>query len=548
MKLSVLPLSVLIIKSSAQTAQLPTWPSPIYDHMEELMTQYDGYRKTGFVDGVIFCGFSSNNEPGVMAAAEWIRTGFHDMATADITTGIGGLDASIVFETDRPENPGSAFNSTFGFFSSFMSARASMADLIALGVQVSTRMCGGPLVPYRAGRIDAQAAGPLGVPEPQDSLANFTQKFARSGFSAEEMIGLVACGHTLGGVHSKDFPEIVPNGSQPDTTGHFDESRTEFDNFIVTEYLENNSSNPLVVGPAETNSDQKIFASDGNVTMRRLADPDTFAAQCATLFAKMIDTVPKEVQLTPIIVPYEVKPKEVRLTVADNTTLNFAGDIRVRTTVRPASNISIVEIVSKGVDNATQTSLGTKQIFDDGTSFSRDDTFTWYSFSTNVSSSSAIESYIVKLTLANGTVETYDNNGRGFPVPHLLFFQPSASCRGERGNSSTPINSTVVAAVHQSLLWRSDNPIVRVTARKARAATPLVPELVERDISMERWVGDEVPEIPKDYAWFRVTYALDPMAFDLQSFDIISQGDRVGDVLMDDFRKLPFGTGVCGKV
>ncbi|KFY07866.1 hypothetical protein V492_06750 [Pseudogymnoascus sp. VKM F-4246] len=544
--LALLP--VLIIASSAQTVQLPTWPSPIYDEMEELMTQYDGYRKTGFVDGVIFCGFSPNHEPGVMAAAEWVRTGFHDMATANIATGIGGLDASIIFETDRPENPGSAFNSSFGFFSSFMTARASMADLIALGVQVATRMCHGPLVPYRAGRIDAQAAGPLGVPEPQESLANFTQKFARSGFSAEEMIGLVACGHTLGGVHIKDFPEIVPNGSQPDTTGHFDETRTEFDNFIVTEYLENNSSNPLVVGPMETNSDQKIFASDGNVTMRGLADSDTFAARCATLFAKMIDTVPKEVQLTPVIVPYEIKPKEVRLTVADSTTLNFAGDIRVRTTVRPASNISMVEIVSKRIDNTTQTSLGTRQILDDGTSFSRDDTFTWYSFSTNVSSSSPIESYAIKVTLTNGTVETHDNNGRSFPVPHLLFFQPSASCRGERGNSSAPIDSTVVAAVHQSLLSRSDNPIVRVTARKARAATPRVPELVERDVGMERWVGDEVPEIPKEYAWFRATYPLDPMAFDFQSFDIISPDDGERDVVMDDFRKLPFDTRVCGKI
>jgi hypothetical protein len=207
------------------------------------------------------------------------------MATADITTGIGGLDASIVFETDRPENPGSAFNSSFGFFSSFMSARASMADLIALGVQVATRMCGGPLVPYQAGRI-------------------------------------------------------VPNGSQPDTTAHFDQTRTEFDNHIVTEYLENNSSNPLVVGPAETNSDQRIFASDGNVTIRGLADPKVFAARCATLLAKMIDTVPKDVQLTQVIVPYEVKPKEVRLTVASNTTLDFGGDFRVRTTVRVASIIS----------------------------------------------------------------------------------------------------------------------------------------------------------------------------------------------------------------
>ena len=33
--------------------------------------------------------------------------------------------------------------------------------------------------------------------------------FKRQGFNRDEMIGLVACGHTLGGIHGVDFPEIV---------------------------------------------------------------------------------------------------------------------------------------------------------------------------------------------------------------------------------------------------------------------------------------------------------------------------------------------------
>jgi hypothetical protein len=197
------------------------------------------------------------------------------------------------------------------------------------------------------------------------------------------------------------------------------------------------------------------------------------------------------------------------------------------------------------MDNTKQTVLATKQIFDDGSSYSRDDTFTWYSFSTNVSSSSAVESYTVKITLANGDTETHDNNGQSFPVLHLIFFQPSASCAGERVDGSTPINTTLVAAVHQSLL-SLPNPTIKVTARKTRASTPLVPELFEREVTMELWTGSGAPEIPIEYAWFRATYALDPIAFDRQSFDIISVGGK--GVVVDDFRKLPFDANICGKL
>ena len=35
------------------------------------------------------------------------------------------------------------------------------------------------------------------------------QRFSLQGFNQTEMIGLVACGHTLGGVNNIDFPSIV---------------------------------------------------------------------------------------------------------------------------------------------------------------------------------------------------------------------------------------------------------------------------------------------------------------------------------------------------
>lgn len=118
------------------------------------------------------------------------------MATHDAKAGTGGLDASIMFETERPENLGSAFNNTFAFFLNFYSIRASMADLIALGLYTSLRNCGGPAIPIRVARIDATEAGPDGVPEPQDDINSIVDQFTLMGFNQQDMIQMIACGHS----------------------------------------------------------------------------------------------------------------------------------------------------------------------------------------------------------------------------------------------------------------------------------------------------------------------------------------------------------------
>lgn len=105
------------------------------------------------------------------------------MATYDKATGIGGLDASIQFETDRAENAGDAFNGTFGFTNNYYSIRTSAADLIALSTVMAVGGCGGPKIPLRVGRVDATEGGVLGVPEPQQDLDTHKKMFAKAGFS-----------------------------------------------------------------------------------------------------------------------------------------------------------------------------------------------------------------------------------------------------------------------------------------------------------------------------------------------------------------------------
>jgi Peroxidase len=332
-------------------AATPIWPSST-DELEDIMFLNSGYRKSGFADAVTPCGYSAAG-PGRITAAEWIRTAFHDMASGDVYFGgSGGLDASIMFETDRAENIGAAFNTSLAFFANYYSTRASVSDLIALSVYTAVRSCGGPVVPIRAGRIDATVAGPKGdVPLPQNSVGTFENQFARTGFSTSDMIEMTACGHTVGGVHAEDFPQIVPVGSAPNNFKAVDSTVNVFDNRIAVEWITGNTTDPMTVGPsiaAGMNSDAKVFGADGNVTMQALTNPTTFASTCSSILQRMIEVVPPQVVFTNFIIPYEVKPTALQLTLlSGGASISFTGLIRVRTTVRPASNIASVQLTYK---------------------------------------------------------------------------------------------------------------------------------------------------------------------------------------------------------
>jgi len=94
--------------------------------------------------------------------------------------------------------------------------------------------CGGPILPLRAGRIDTYVAGGTGTPEPQQDISTFIESFRKQGFNQGEMIKLVACGHTMGGVRSTDFPQLVPpNPTSPlPVIDDFDQTM-QFDNLVL---------------------------------------------------------------------------------------------------------------------------------------------------------------------------------------------------------------------------------------------------------------------------------------------------------------------------
>ncbi|KAJ7934264.1 heme peroxidase [Mycena leptocephala] len=430
------------------------WPSP-YDVLEDAYVLSSGFGSDGTVDEVTPCSLSpaGGTTTGRQNTAEWLRTAYHDMATHDATTGLGGLDGSIQFETDRPENIGTAMNTTVEFFGPLQSKRASFADRLALGVVLAIKNCGGPAIPYRAGRIDATEAGALGVPQPEQSLETHVTAFARQGFNLTEMIGLVACGHTVGGVHEIDFPHTVQGAitsDNPEGVVHFDDTFDVYDNHIAAQYINGTSTDPLVVGfNTTTNSDARIFSADGNRTMQSFAmDPDFFVSRCGALLETMLNTVPAGVTLSDVIEPLVVKPHELRLFFTSTGGLTLSGNIRIFGTspVAAAADpadmpVTLIWTDRNGGKNANYSTTGTSSSFMAATSL-------WgavqlFSVSTPIDPSTGISSFVVDWAYNSQlSLTTSDNGGSGFPIQDTVLFQPVKSCHGAVDQNST-INAVI---------------------------------------------------------------------------------------------------------
>ena len=211
-----------------------------------------------------------------------------------------------------------------------------MADLIALGVAMAIGGCGGPQIPLRGGRKDATGPGASGVPQPEDDNKSILADISSAGFNQEDGIGLTACGHSMGGVHHSNFPQIVPESAVGVNNAGgriaFDDTVANFDIDVVQQYIhgDGNRGGPLVTTANKTvQSDLRLFSSDGNATVRKLAkSTDQFRSTCTTLFTRMINTVPNGVTLTPLIDPSNVKYANISLNVDWSGKMTLSGFLR----------------------------------------------------------------------------------------------------------------------------------------------------------------------------------------------------------------------------
>ncbi|XP_002960262.2 putative L-ascorbate peroxidase 6 [Selaginella moellendorffii] len=149
---------------------------------------------------------SKQKAPGLL------RLVFHDAGTFSASKG-GGMNGSIIYELERPENAGlersiKVLNKARGELEG--SLHVSWADLIAVAGSEAIVICGGPFIPVKLGRLDSSVADIQGELPSEDLNAVALKKiFQSKGFSTQEMVALSGA-HTLG---SKGFgnPTVFDN-------------------------------------------------------------------------------------------------------------------------------------------------------------------------------------------------------------------------------------------------------------------------------------------------------------------------------------------------
>ncbi|KAK2660431.1 hypothetical protein Ddye_006964 [Dipteronia dyeriana] len=146
-------------------------------------------------------------------AAGVLRLAFHDAGTFEIDGNSGGMNGSIVFELERPENAG--LKKSLKILEKVKSQvdanqPVSWADMIAVGGAVAVSVCGGPSIPVSLGRLDSMKPDPEGkLPEESLDANGLKRCFQRKGFSTQDLVALSGA-HTLG---SKGFgnPTVFDN-------------------------------------------------------------------------------------------------------------------------------------------------------------------------------------------------------------------------------------------------------------------------------------------------------------------------------------------------
>ncbi|KAF7337433.1 Peroxidase [Mycena sanguinolenta] len=446
------------------------WPSPQLDALEAARFDQQGFNANFLAGFIQPCDtFQFGSDTGRANAADWIRTvgfylafphwadlfteAYHDMATHNSTDGTGGLDASIRFaeEQARVENAGDGFDNTMTliFLLAIVNRYISISDNIALAALIAIENCGGPEIAFRGGRVDAAVPNAPGVPEPQQDLASHIASFARQGFTQTEMIGLVACGHTFGGVQHDFFPDIVNvlnDTSDTEDVAHFDTTFVTFDNNVALEYISGTTQNPLVVGFNDTtNSDKRIFwqrrerhyaivrllirgANTLSMPCRFANSLDVYASTCANLFVRMLDTVPSNVTLTDVITPLPVKPSNVEL-ILDGNTLQLWGQVRLwNMTEDPTRTVSMLwDNHIGGTGNATLGFAGLSS--STGGKYSA----VWYGFNATSPLSFLSLDAIAGVTSLSFVVdnELDDQDGLGFALQDGFMFSQTSCLFGD---------------------------------------------------------------------------------------------------------------------
>lgn len=125
--MDIIAVFLLLISFANPTLEAIYYPNPQISSLEHILIDTGGAFRSGFKDAITPCTnyIQGPQTTGRESAAQWIRVIFHDFVTARVDQGIGGVDASIGFETLRDEDSGTAFNDSFSFWRTWVNDRVS---------------------------------------------------------------------------------------------------------------------------------------------------------------------------------------------------------------------------------------------------------------------------------------------------------------------------------------------------------------------------------------------------------------------------------------
>ncbi|XP_057434468.1 putative L-ascorbate peroxidase 6 isoform X3 [Lotus japonicus] len=135
-------------------------------------------------------------------AAGVLRLVFHDAGTFETAEKTGGMNGSVLYELERPENAGLKKSIKKAKTQIDAIQPVSWADLIAVAGAEAVEVCGGPAIQVSLGRQDSLGPDPEGkLPEESLNASGLKKCFHRKGFTTQELVALSGA-HTIG---SKGF-------------------------------------------------------------------------------------------------------------------------------------------------------------------------------------------------------------------------------------------------------------------------------------------------------------------------------------------------------
>lgn len=296
---------------------------------------------------------------------------------------------------------------------------------------------------------------------------------------------------------------------------------------------------------------------------------DFFLNTCNTMFERMINTVPRDVQLTDVIKPLQIKPRKLSVAVNDDKTLSITGFIRVSAALPPVAVDADLELLTtslillKVVDdlisaNGTQViihlasrsgealpvAIGTtSRGLTAGCGYPNcGPSYTYYRFNSTIPVEQGISSFTVEIIDGStGRATVYNNGGGGFPVSDAIlpmFSLSSQSLITIDGSDQLQLNLTAaVSIIHDSCRnlfsfnLPSDNDQV-LNAEMYTNISLIVPQPSNKSAPISPWIQERVLMEPSgkisgtNFTLYRGTWqSSGPLtATSSHPFDLVAQG------------------------